>query len=450
MNPESTYRPAVEGTLPLALPHTECAPFPEDMVLTPLSRNPIGLDDATVAAVMDRLVPTFSVPCDPSVPLISIVIVTFNNLLFTRMCLESLLANTDHAHYEVLVVDNHSTDGTRDYLRQLATKVPHLRLLFNEANVGFAAANNRALKQASGEILILLNNDTIVSKGWVTGLVRHLQDPNVGLVGPTTNRLGNEAEVETSYQTYGEMEHFAAIVAKRGEAECFDIRIGSMFCLALRRNTAELLGALDEQFGIGLLEDDDYSMRARVAGLRVICAENVFVHHFGSASIGKLAASGEYGPLFHANRRRWETKWGQPWQPPARRANLVYETAKACIRRAIRETTPSAATVLVVSKGDEDLLNLLRADGRKAWHFPQLPDGSYPGFYPADSQAAIMELEHLRADGGEFLLIPRIAFWWFDHYRDFAQHLEARYPQIFRHQDTCWIYALCDGGLSHV
>jgi GT2 family glycosyltransferase len=425
-------------------------PFPADMVLTPLSRNPIRLEDATVAAVMDRPVPAFSVPHDPSVPLVNIVVVTFDNLLFTRMCLESLLANTEYANYEVCVVDNASTDGTPDYLRQIAAKHLHVRFLVNDANLGFAAANNQALKQASGDILILLNNDTLVSKGWVTGLVRHLQDLNIGLVGPTTNRLGNEAEIETSYRNYGEFEEFAGTVAKRSDEERFDIRIGSMFCLAMRRNTFERLGPLDEQFGIGMLEDDDYSMRARAAGLRVICAENLFVHHFGSASIGKLAASGEYGKLFHTNRRHWEAKWGRPWEPPSLRPNVVYENLRESIRRVVCESTPPAANLLVVSKGDEELLNLLRADGREASHFPQTPDGCYAGCYPADSQAAIAQLEQLRAEGGEFLLFPCTASWWLDHYRDFAMHLERRYRQVARHRDTCLVYALREGGRSDV
>jgi GT2 family glycosyltransferase len=424
--------------------------FPADMVLTPLSRNPIRLEDATVAAVIDGPVPDLFVPHDPAVALVSIVVVSFNNLLFTRLCLESLLANTEYPNYEVLVVDNASTDGTVEYLRRLAPMYPQVRLLLNDANVGFAAANNRALEQAAGEMLTLLNNDTIVPKGWLTGLVRHLQNPEIGLVGPTANRLGNEAEIETSYQTYSEFEEFAATVGKRGETELFDIGIGSMFCLALRGDTFERLGPLDEQFGVGMFEDDDYSMRAREAGLRVVCAENLFVHHFGGASFGKLAASGEFGPLFHANRRRWEAKWGREWEPPSRRSNPAYETLREAIRRVACESTPAGATLLVVSRGDEELLKLLKADGRQAIHFPRRADGCYAGHHPADSHAAIALLEQSRAEGSEFLLFPRTERWWLEHYREFAEHLERRYRRATWKPDTCLIYALHAGGPSHV
>src|SRR5262245_44827293 len=133
---------------------TATPPFPAEMVLTPRSRNPIRLEDATVAAVIERPVPEFSLSRDPAAPLVSIVVVSFDNLLFTRMCLESLLANTDYANYEMLVVDNASTDGTPEYLHRLAACHSHVRLILNRVNQGFAAANNQALRIATGEFLI--------------------------------------------------------------------------------------------------------------------------------------------------------------------------------------------------------------------------------------------------------------------------------------------------------
>jgi hypothetical protein len=123
---------------------------------------------------------------------------------------------------------------------------------------------------------------------------------------------------------------------------------------------------------------------------------------------------------------------------------------KERIRRIVRESVPPSATVLVVSKGDEELLNLLTADGRRAFHFPHTPDGTYTGFYPTDSQAAIAQLEQQRAEGGEFLLFPATALWWLEHYRDFAEHLALRYPKVVEHPETCMVYALREGGRSDV
>jgi hypothetical protein len=118
---------------------------------------------------------------------------------------------------------------------------------------------------------------------------------------------------------------------------------------------------------------------------------------------------------------------------------------KERIRLVVRDATPPAATILVASRGDDELLNLLRADGRKAGHFPQAPDGCYAGCYPAHSEAAITELEQLRVAGGEFLIFPSTASWWLDHYREFAAHLDRRYSRVVVEAETCLVYALREG-----
>jgi hypothetical protein len=125
---------------------------------------------------------------------------------------------------------------------------------------------------------------------------------------------------------------FAATNAAARAGGEFDIPTLCMYCLAMRRQTFKRLGPLDERFEVGLLEDDDYSMRAHAAGYRVVCAEEVFVHHFGQASFGELFASGDYARVLEANRRRFEEKWGVPWRPYNRRHKPQYdaETQQTC------------------------------------------------------------------------------------------------------------------------
>ncbi len=100
---------------------------------------------------------------------------------------------------------------------------------------------------------------------------------------------------------------------------------------------------------------------------------------------------------------------------------------------------PPGATVAVISKGDEALLQL---GGRTAWHFPRGAGGRYAGHYPADSAGAIAHLEEVRAAGAAFLLLPRTAFWWLEHYAGFAQHLAQHYQVVERQDDVGLIYAL--------
>jgi GT2 family glycosyltransferase len=414
------------------------APFPGDLDITPVSRRPTRLPERTLDALAARPVPERHVhpwPCRAA----SIVVVTHDNLPFARMSLESVISCTEYPDHEVIVVDNGSRDGTVEWLRALAAANSRVRLVLNPRNAGFARACNQGLALARGELLVLLNDDTLVPPGWLPRLVRALDDPAVGLVGAVTNRIGNEAEVPAQYDTWGEMLAFAAARARDHEGRVFDIPTVTMFCMAMRRDAFQRLGPLDQRFEIGLLEDDDYSMRARRAGYRLVCAEDAFVHHFGETSFGKLVSSGAYNELLEANKRRFEEKWGEPWQPYERRPNPAYQRVTQRIREIIADTLPAGATVLVVSKGDEELLRL---EGHSARHFPAADDGTWAGHHPSDSDEAVATLEAMRAAGGQFIVFPSTGMWWLEHYRGLTEHLEQRYETIVREEDTCVIFAL--------
>lgn len=109
------------------------------------------------------------------------------------------------------------------------------------------------------------------------------------------------------------------------------------------------------------------------------------------------------------------------------------------IQQIVREVVPPQATVAVVSRGDNELLQF---ENRRAWHFPRTLDGTYAGYHPANSAAAIGHLEELRAQGADFLLLPVTAMWWLDHYSEFKQHLQNQYDLVIDQTDTCLVYAL--------
>ncbi|MGH9364760.1 MAG: glycosyltransferase, partial [Thermoanaerobaculia bacterium] len=222
-------------------------------------------------------------------PKASIVVVTFNNLELNRLCLESLCQRTEWPNFEVIVVDNGSTDGTTAYLSEARQRFPNLRLILNETNHGFPAANNAGLQAATGDYFVLLNNDTVLTRGWLSALIRHLHvNPNIGLIGPATNAIGNEARIPVGYDRIGDMPAWAAGYVRQHDGELFDIRMLGMFCVAMRRTTFERVGPLDERFGIGMFEDDDYALRLCDAGYRIVCARDSFVHHWMRASFRKM------------------------------------------------------------------------------------------------------------------------------------------------------------------
>jgi GT2 family glycosyltransferase/glycosyltransferase involved in cell wall biosynthesis/aminoglycoside phosphotransferase (APT) family kinase protein len=247
-------------------------------------------------------------------PSASIIIVTYNNLDYTRLCLESIYEKTVYPHFEVIVVDNASTDGTVEFLEGWAATHPDLRVEFSDTNEGFSRANNRGFALSSGEYFVFLNNDTVVTRGWLSRLIHHLDDARVGMVGPVTNWSGNESKIEVDYDGMQEMEAFAKAYTQAHEGVTFDLDVLAFFCTAMRRSVMEEVGPLDERFGIGMFEDDDYALRVKQKGYRIVCAEDVFVHHWGRASFSQLSDEA-YLQLFDENRRQFEKKWGLTWKP---------------------------------------------------------------------------------------------------------------------------------------
>jgi GT2 family glycosyltransferase/glycosyltransferase involved in cell wall biosynthesis len=251
-------------------------------------------------------------------PLVSVVVLTYNNLEFTRACLHSLVTQSNWRNLEIIVVDNASSDGTQEFLREWTDAGPGRRVILNDDNLGFSAGNNVGLAAAAGDYLVLLNNDTYVTRNWVRTMVNHLaRNPGIGILGPVTNNIGNEARIEVQYADMDAMARAAAAHTRRHAGIVFDIPTVAFFCVAMPRSTYERVGPMDEAFGVGFFEDDDYCRRVEAAGLRVACADDVFIHHHLSASFDALKAERKQ-ELFDRNKAIYEAKWG-PWQPHAYR-----------------------------------------------------------------------------------------------------------------------------------
>jgi GT2 family glycosyltransferase len=415
------------------------SPFPAEMELEPTSRRPTVLPRATVEAAQRNPVAAHEDPPTLGPESASIVVVTNDGLPFTRLCLESLLAHTADSDFELIVVDNGSVDGTPAYLAKLVERDARVRVALNGRNMGFASACNQGLGFAGGEHLVLLNNDTMVPPGWLGRLLDHLRNPGVGLVGPVTNRIGNEAEIVTDYRTWGDFLAFARQRAEEHAGEWLEVKTPAMFCLGMRRQTHLQLGPLDERYEVGLLEDDDYAERACQAGYQLRCVEDVVVHHFGEASFGRLVSGGEYSRILRANQERYAQKWGHSWEPYGRRPNPRYEREAEHLRDAVKAAVPAGAKVLVVSRGDQGLLEL---NGRSSGHFPQAPDGGWAGHHPADSDEAIGHLESLREQGAEYLVVPPTYGWWLSYYEGLRAHLDSRYTAVVTDERAGAIYHL--------
>jgi GT2 family glycosyltransferase/glycosyltransferase involved in cell wall biosynthesis len=260
-------------------------------------------------------------------PTITVVVVTFDGLDLTRACLESLARET-WPRLEIIVVDNGSSDGTVEYLRQAPVVDARIRTILNAENRGFAAANNQGIASASGDVIVLLNNDTVVPPGLFGRLAGHLaRDPSIGLICPTTNFAGNEAKIDPGYSKIADMPAWASARAAEHAGKTFPIDVAAMYCVAAPRAVLEAVGPLDENFGIGMFEDDDFSLRVRKAGYSVVCAEDSYVHHVGQGSFRKLSPA-RYEEIWNRNRSYFEKKWGLAWEPHRARQGTAPAASK--------------------------------------------------------------------------------------------------------------------------
>jgi GT2 family glycosyltransferase len=239
--------------------------------------------------------------------LVSIVTLSWNAHEFTIKALESIRANTSEP-YEVILVDNGSGPET---LRALATiDDPHVRIIYNKSNRGFAGGNNDGIAHARGDYVVMLNNDVIVTPGWVDDLLDAFRRiPGLGISAPRSNNVaGDQKLADANYRTEEEMFAFAAARRKAYGSRGYltDRAIG--FCWCIDRKVLEEVGGLDEQYGVGNFEDDDYCMRVRSAGYSIYVCDDVFIHHFGSRSFA--ANKVDYAASMNENWAIFARKWG--------------------------------------------------------------------------------------------------------------------------------------------
>jgi GT2 family glycosyltransferase/tetratricopeptide (TPR) repeat protein len=243
--------------------------------------------------------------------LASVIILCHNQLEYTRPCLESVLAYT-RSPYELVLIDNASTDGTPEYLEGLRSRdgPARVEVIRNGANVGFPAGCNQGLARARGEYLVFLNNDTVVTEGWLDGLVRWSlhEYPSVGLVGAVTNASRPPQEIAVDYPGLDGLPAFAARRRQEYAGQALEAERLTGFCLLARREVLDRVGGFDESFGLGFFDDDDLCVRARRAGFKLLVALDVFVHHFGSRTFAALGL--DCRRQLEENLARFRDKWG--------------------------------------------------------------------------------------------------------------------------------------------
>ncbi|MBN2643632.1 MAG: glycosyltransferase, partial [Victivallales bacterium] len=241
--------------------------------------------------------------------IVSIVILTFNQLEYTKKCIASIKKHTPEEH-EIVFIDNGSTDGTVKWLRKLAAENSNYRLIENRENLGFAKGCNQGIEAARGEYVLLLNNDVVVTPNWLSGMLEVFRGghSNTGIVGPMTNNIsGPQRVIDVGYQSMNELDGYAATFRETYRYRRIPLRRIVGFCMLFKKELADRVGFLDEKFGTGNFEDDDYCLRATLLGYKNVVAGDVFIHHYGSRSfIGNRI---DYSSLLYENKSGFNRKW---------------------------------------------------------------------------------------------------------------------------------------------
>ena len=147
--------------------------------------------------------------------LTSIIVLSYNTLHYTRKTIESIILHTNEP-YEIIIVDNASTDGSVKYLNFIQSRYDNIKAVFNEKNIGFSAANNQAVKYARGKYLMILNSDVIVPRGWLSNLINSLNsDSKIGAVGTLSNSISGRQQIDTTYSNDEEYIEFAKTIMKK-------------------------------------------------------------------------------------------------------------------------------------------------------------------------------------------------------------------------------------------
>lgn len=251
----------------------------------------------------------------------SIVILSYNTLEYLQICIASIRRYTEPGSYEMIIIDNASTDGSAEWLREEQACSMDLRVLFNRENVGFPKGCNQGMAVAKGRDILLLNSDTIVTPRYLEQMRTALYaDEHNGAVSCAANHISNFQQVETDgYTDLAGLERFAEGYNHTDPSKWERRTMLVGFCFLLRRSTYEQLGGFDETFSPGNFEDADYSMRLLRAGYHLIYAGDTFIHHFGSASFVKRKTKNagkmnkKYGGILTRNRRQFFGKWDVPW-----------------------------------------------------------------------------------------------------------------------------------------
>jgi GT2 family glycosyltransferase len=239
---------------------------------------------------------------------VSLIVLNWNGKEHLVRCLPSLLA-LDYSNYEVILVDNGSTDGSVEYV---ASEFPRVKVIENGRNLGYAGGMNVGIAQSEGDVVILLNNDVIVRRDWLSELMGAMAaDERIGIAGckiffadgETLQHAGGFVSYPLAFP-----DHYGYRQPDTGAYDALaDVDYVTSAAMAIRRAALAEVGDLDDEFYPIYYDDVDICYRARPAGWRVVYVPTAVLTHLESATMVRESYS--YFASFHRSRLRFVLKY---------------------------------------------------------------------------------------------------------------------------------------------
>jgi GT2 family glycosyltransferase len=259
-----------------------------------------------------------------------IIIPTYNNSTYTAQCLASIYQNSQN--FRIIWIDNGSEIEEQEKVLNMLRGVPS-HIIKNKENLGFIKAVNQGMNIASSKYVVILNNDTLVTKDWLIKLRKHfIEDPLTGLVGPLTstdgswqgvNRLRSDLRFKDEFSNIPQYDNdkttpnkYSQLLESLFMGEHIMIKgMIAFFCVMTKKEIINEIGFLSEEYGTGFCDDDDYCYRIKQNGYRIYIAKDTFVYHFHRSTFSMIYSDEEINQMIKENKTKFKRKWGEERMP---------------------------------------------------------------------------------------------------------------------------------------
>jgi len=237
-------------------------------------------------------------------PKISVIVPVYNALDDVKLCLDSLRDNFDFSLGQVIIINDCSNSETNNFLKEFSQNNQDFTLMNNQENLGFVKTCNKGMKLAKGEIVVLLNSDTMIPKNFSQRIIQCFDmNPEVGIASP----IGSYTASYFITLPHGvSLEQMNELLEKRHICSYPIIPKAEGFCFCIRRDVIEHIGYLDEVFGKGYGEECDYSCRARQYGYEIVLIDDLYVYHKRQASFGSKNREKLFSEHNSILKSRWD------------------------------------------------------------------------------------------------------------------------------------------------